>query len=164
MSGRVCGVQAIEQPLVEGDHPGKLEGAAAGAQAFLLENFAQQPAAPDLGLGARFQLGAEAGEDFQFEELQVVELHPSRLFLDARVLRLAADAGDRQRHVHRRQDAGGEQPPVEVDLAVGDGDEIGGDVGGDLAFLGFDDGQRGQAAAAMAAERRVERSSRRACR
>ena len=87
-------------------------------------------------------------KDLQFQELQIIQLHVSRLFLDARMLRGAADARYRFGDVYGRQEAGGEQCLVEIDLAVGDGDEIGGDVAGDIAFLGLDDGQGGKGAAA----------------
>src|SRR5439155_3067939 len=42
-----------------------------------------------------------------------------------------------------------EQVRLQVNLPVGDGNDVGGDVGGDFAFLGFDDGQGGEASAAF---------------
>src|SRR5207244_5204791 len=42
-----------------------------------------------------------------------------------------------------------EQVGLQVDLAVGDGDDVGRDVGGDVAFLGLDDRQRRQRAGAV---------------
>ena len=141
--------ERVEQTGAVGRHPRQLEGGRQRTQPLLLEDFSQQSPMRDLGFRARFQLGTEAGEDLELEELQVAELHCAGLALDARVLRLAADARHRQRHIHRREHAGSEQPPVEVDLAVGDRDQVGRDVGGDLAFLGLHDRQRGQAAAAV---------------
>src|SRR5690606_37860615 len=45
--------------------------------------------------------------------------------------------------------AGEEQVGFKVDLAVGDGDHVRGDVGGNVAFLGLDDGKRGERTAAV---------------
>ena len=55
----------------------------------------------------------------------------------------------RQADVHRRPDARVEEVGLEVDLAVGDRDDVGRDVGGHVAQLGLDDGQRGQRAPAQ---------------
>ena len=44
---------------------------------------------------------------------------------------------------------GVEEVGLEEDLAVGDGDDVRGDVGRDVAGLGLDDGQRGEAASAL---------------
>ena len=41
-----------------------------------------------------------------------------------------------------------EQARLQEDLTIGNGDNIGGNVGGNIARLGFDDGQSGHAAAA----------------
>ena len=46
-------------------------------------------------------------------------------------------------------DAGVEEVALQEDLAVGDGDDVGRDVGRDVAGLGLDDGQRGEAARAL---------------
>ena len=61
----------------------------------------------------------------------------------------AADAGDGVAHVDGGADAGVEQVGLEEDLAVGDRDDVGRDVGRDVARLGLDDGQRREAAAAL---------------
>ena len=51
---------------------------------------------------------------------------------------------------------------LKVDLAVGDGDDVGRNVGGNVAGLRFDDGQRGQrSAAVLVAQLWRQRSSRR---
>ena len=54
----------------------------------------------------------------------------------------------RDTHVHRRADAGVEEVEVEEDLAVGDRDHVGRDVGRHVAGLRLDDRQRGQRTAA----------------
>src|SRR5262249_16249710 len=64
-------------------------------------------------------------------------------------LRRAADARDREAHVDRGPDAGVEEVRLEVDLPVGDGDDVGRNVRGDIAGLRLDDRQRGERAAAL---------------
>ena len=64
-------------------------------------------------------------------------------------LGVAADTGDGDTGVDRRHDAGVEQLGLQEDLAVGDGNDVGRDVGGNVARLGLDDGQGGQRAAAV---------------
>ena len=63
-------------------------------------------------------------------------------------LRPAADAGDGFADVDGGLDAFVKEVRVEEYLAVGDGDEIGGDVRGDVFRLGLDDGYGSEAAAA----------------
>ena len=55
----------------------------------------------------------------------------------------------RDADVHRRADALVEQVGLEEDLAVGDRDDVGRDVGRDVVRLGLDDRQRGQRAGAV---------------
>src|SRR6185503_14713909 len=64
-------------------------------------------------------------------------------------LRGAADARDRVADVDRRADAGVEQVRLEEDLTVGDRDDVGRDVGRQVAGLGLDDRQRGERARAV---------------
>ena len=67
----------------------------------------------------------------------------------ARSLGRASHARHRQAGVHRRADAGVEQVALQVDLPVGDRDDVGGDIGRHVARLGLDDGQGRQRAAAI---------------
>ena len=60
----------------------------------------------------------------------------------------AADAGDRDADVDRRPDALVEQVGLQEDLAVGDRDDVGRDVGRDVVGLGLDDRQAGHRAGA----------------
>ena len=68
--------------------------------------------------------------------------------LHGRGLRIAAHAGNGKTDVHGRALAREEQVAFQEDLAVRDGNDVGGNVGGNVARLGFHDGQRGHAAAA----------------
>ena len=71
------------------------------------------------------------------------------LAFDLRVLRLAADARHRLADVNGRADTSGKKFLIKIDLTVGDGDQVGGDVRGDLPLLCLDDRQRGETAAAV---------------
>src|SRR5690606_2290474 len=64
-------------------------------------------------------------------------------------LSVTTHAGHRDTHVDGRANAGEEQIRVEVDLTVGDGDDVGRNVGRHVAFLSFDDGQSRERAAAV---------------
>jgi hypothetical protein len=76
-------------------------------------------------------------------------------------LRLAAHAGNGPAHVHRRQHAQLVEGGREADLAVRDGNQVGGDVGGDVLGLGLDDGQGRERPSPEFRASLVERSSRR---
>ncbi len=64
-------------------------------------------------------------------------------------LRRGADARHREADVHRRADALVEQVGLEEDLAVGDRDDVGRNIGRDVVGLRLDDRQRGQRARAI---------------
>ena len=62
---------------------------------------------------------------------------------------MPADARHRDAGVDGRHDAGVEQLGLQEDLAVGDGDDVRRNVGGNVTRLRLDDGQSRQAAAAQ---------------
>ena len=64
-------------------------------------------------------------------------------------LRGGADARHREADVHRRADALVEEVRLQKDLAVGDGDDVGRDIGRHVVRLRLDDRQRGQRAVAV---------------
>jgi hypothetical protein len=81
--------------------------------------------------------------------LREVEPQPPGDALHRLHLRGAAHARDRVADVDRRPDAGVEEIRLEEDLAVGDRDDVGRDVGRQVARLGLDDRQRGERARAV---------------
>ena len=113
----------------------------------LVERLDEALAARESPLGVGVQLGAELGEGLELTVLGEVETEPAGDLLHRLRLRVAADPGDRDADVDRRPHARVEQVGLEEDLAVGDRDHVGRDVGGDVGGLRLDDRQRRQRAA-----------------
>ena len=88
-------------------------------------------------------------KDLQLAVLGVDQLQGTGNLLHGLDLGVAADTGHRDTGVDCRHDAGVEQLGLQEDLTIGDGDDVGGDVGGNIARLRLDDGQSRQAAAAQ---------------
>src|SRR5439155_15442030 len=63
------------------------------------------------------------------------------------------DAADGETDRNCGTNAGIEEVGLQIDLAVGDRDDVGRDVGGVIAFLRLDDRQRGERAAAFRVNR-----------
>ena len=79
---------------------------------------------------ARIRKPTESGERFELKELGILKTQPSGHLAQCRGLRLAADPAHAQARIDRRALVGCEQPGIEDELSVGDGNEIGRDVGG----------------------------------
>ena len=88
--------------------------------------------------------GAELGECGELTILSKVKPQLACHLLHSLRLSLTADSGYRQTHVERRADAGIEKVRLQVDLAIGDGDDVGWDVGRYICCLSLDYGQRGE--------------------
>ena len=111
----------------------------------LFENL-HQPASPgQLGLGGLIQIAAELGEGGHLPVLGQVQPKASGDLFHGLDLGIAPDAGDGKTHVDGRPDSGIEEFRLQVNLPVGDGDHVRGDVGGNVACLGLDDRQGRQA-------------------
>src|SRR5258708_2981702 len=115
----------------------------------LLDDLLLALAAVNSGLGGAVQVGAELCEGGQVAELGEIQLEGAGDLLHAGRLRVAADTADRDADVEGGTDAGVEEVGLEDDLAVGDRDDVGGNVGRDVVGLGLDDRQGGQRAAAV---------------
>ena len=113
-------------------------------------------------LHLRIGHAAEAREHLKFQELRVIEPQRAGRFAQRRRLGLAADAADTGADIDRRLLALVEQPRIQHDLPVGDRNQIGRDIGAQIAGIRFGDRQRGQRAAAAAGESFAARSSSRA--
>ena len=113
----------------------------------LLEELVEADSAVELLLGGGVEVGAELGEGGDLTVLGELELHGAGDLLHGLDLGGGADAGHGETDVDGGADALVEELGLEEDLAVGDGDHVGGDVGGHVAGLGLDDGEGGEGAA-----------------
>ena len=115
----------------------------------LLDDLRQLLAAGQLVAGGLVQVGRELGERRQRAVLGEVQLERTGHLLHRLGLRGGTHARDRDADVQGGPLAGVEQVGLEEDLAVRDRDDVGRDVGRDVAGLRLDDRQRGQRAAAV---------------
>src|SRR3954466_2979862 len=115
----------------------------------LLQELGETRAAVEQALGRGVEVGAELRERRHFAVLRQLALDLAGDLLGGLGLRRGADARHRQTDVHRGADALEEQVGFEEDLAVGDRDDVGRNVGRHVVGLGFDDRQRRQGARAL---------------
>ena len=102
-----------------------------------------------LPFGGLVQIAGKLGKDLHLPVLGQIQTQGARRLFHGLRLSIAAHTGHRQSHIDRGPLAGEEQAALQKDLAVGDGNDIGGDVGRHVAGLGLHDGQRRHAAAAQ---------------
>ena len=115
----------------------------------LLEQLDEAVATVEGRLRHLVELGAEGGEGLELTELGQVALQRAHGLLHGLDLGGAAHPGHRLAGVEGGPDTGLEQVVLEEDLAVGDRDHVGRDVGRDVAGLGLDDRQGGERAGAV---------------
>src|SRR6201996_1204690 len=115
----------------------------------LLEKFGQARAAVEQALRRGIEIGAELRERRHFAVLRQLALDLAGDLLHRLGLRRRSDARHRQTDVHRGADALEEQVGFQEDLAVGDRNDVGRNVGRHVVGLGFDDRQRRQRARAL---------------
>ena len=115
----------------------------------LLEQLGHALAAVETVARALVEVGGELRECRQLAILGEVEAQLPGDLLHRLGLRVTTDAGDREADVDGGPDAGVEEVGLQVDLTVGDRDDVGGDERGDVVRLGLDDRQRGQRAATL---------------
>jgi hypothetical protein len=142
--------EGIEEALGGGEEQRHLLLHGQGLVLVLLQDLGQALALGQHGRGGLVEVAGEHGEGGQLAELGQVDAQAAGHRLHGLHLRAAAHARHRVAHVHGRADAGVEEVALQEDLAVGDGDDVGGDVGRDVAGLGLDDGDGGERAAALA--------------
>eukprot|EP00967_Tisochrysis_lutea_P118128 scaffold191599_cov27-Tisochrysis_lutea.AAC.1 len=112
----------------------------------LLEELSEAGAAVEEVLGGGVEIRAELGEGGDLAVLGELELKRAGDLLHRLALGSRADTGHRETDVDGRTDAAVEELGLEEDLAVGDGDDVGGDVCGHIASLGLNDGECGHGA------------------
>src|SRR5213083_611713 len=145
--------QVVEQSLGPREDDGNLLLDGHRPVLALLQDLDHALAARELHLGRTVEVAAELREGRQLTILSEVEPQLAGHLAHRLDLRRAAHPRDRQADVDRGPDAAVEEVRLEVDLPVGDGDDVRRDVRGHVAELGLDDRQRGQRATA---ERVVE--------
>ena len=115
----------------------------------LPEQLGQARAAGELAAARGIQVGREHRERLERAVLGELELERSGDLLDRLDLGVTTDSGDRDADVDRGALVGVEQVGLQEDLAVGDRDDVGRDVGRDVVGLGLDDRQAGHRAGAQ---------------
>ena len=115
----------------------------------LVQRLDEPGAAVERGLGVGVEVGAELGERLELAVLRELEPQLAGHLPHRRGLSRAAHARHRDAHVDGRPHARAEQVRLEEDLAVGDRDDVRGDVGRHVARLRLDDRQRGERAGAV---------------
>ena len=142
------GCHGVQQATLQRDHEGDLRGRRLRRQAGLRQRGPDAAPARHLGVHFGVELGAETGEQFQLQKLGVFQAQRAHRFAHQRRLRFAAHAAHAQARVHRGQLPEVKLLGVEHDLAIGDGDQVGRDVGGQVAGFGLGNRQGGERTAA----------------
>src|SRR6185312_13832908 len=115
----------------------------------LLQDFHQTAAAIQLILRGLVEIGAELREGSQFAVLRKFQLQSTGNLTHGFDLSRTAHAAYRDTYVYRRTNARVEQVRLKEDLSIGNGDDVGGNVGRNVIGLGFNHGQRGQRTSAQ---------------
>ena len=112
----------------------------------LLEQLGQLLTSVEELLGGGIKIGTELGEGGDLTVLSELKLEGTSELLHGLNLGGRSDTGHRETDVNGGADTLMEQLSLEEDLAVRDGDDIGGDVSGHITGLGLNDGKGGQGA------------------
>ena len=136
----------LQQAVGAAEDDGHLLFDGHGAVLRLLEHLDVACAFVEHRLGGGIEVGAELGESLQLAILGLVHLQRAGDLLHRLDLRLAADARHRNADIDGGAYAAVEEVGLKEYLAVGDGDDVGGDIGRHVACLGLDDGQGGEGA------------------
>ena len=142
-------VDVIEEVLLAGKDRDDLVGCGKGCKASLLEELHHVGTVVELVLRSGVKVGAKLREGLLVAVCGKVETQRASNLLHGLVLGIAANPGDRDAHVHSGALALEEQVGLQVNLTIGDGNHVGGDVGGDVTLLRLDDGKRRKRAAAV---------------
>lgn len=91
-------------------------------------------------LGGSIEIRTELSEGSDFSVLGKLELERTGDLLHGLDLGGGADTGHRETDVDGGTDTLVEELSLQEDLTIGNGDDIGGDVGGHITSLGLNDG------------------------
>ena len=110
----------------------------------LLEELGQTLTTAESLLGGGIQIGTELGEGSDLTVLSQEELERTSDLLHGLELGSGTDTGDGKTDVNGGTDTLVEELSLQEDLAVGDGNDVGGNVSGHITTLGLNDGKRGK--------------------
>ena len=136
--------QVVEKALGPGEDRDALIDGVVGNVLVLLEQLDHAGAAVELLLAGRVELGAQLGEGLELAVGGEIQAQAAGDLLHRLDLGRSTDTAHGDAHVDGRTDTRCEQFALKVDLTVRDGDDVGGNVGRNVAFLRFDDRQRRQ--------------------
>lgn len=134
----------VEHTVDTGKDQGDLNFGGNGRVLLLLEQFGETGTSGEQVSGGSVQVGTELGERGDFSVLGQVELQGTGDGLHDLGLGGGTDSRDGKTDVDSGSDTLEEQFGFQEDLSVGDGNDVGGNVGRDITTLGLDDGQGGQ--------------------
>ncbi len=115
----------------------------------LLEELSELLTSVEELLGGGIEIRTELGEGGDLSVLGQLELEGTGELLHGLDLGGGTDTGHGETDVDGRADTLMEELSLKEDLAVSDGDHIGGDVGRHITGLGLDDGEGGKGASAV---------------
>ena len=136
----------VEQTVDTGEDQRDHVGDGHGGVLLLLEQLGQTLTTGQGLLGGGIEIGTELGEGSNLTVLSQEKLQGTGDLLHGLDLGGGTDTGHGQTDVDGGTDTLVEQLSLQEDLAVGDGDDVGGNVGRDITTLGLDDGQSGEGA------------------
>jgi hypothetical protein len=117
-----------------------------GRVLLLLEELGQTLTTSEGLLGGGIEIGTELSESSDFTVLSQEQLQGTSDLLHGLDLGSGADTGHGKTDVNGGTDTLVEEFGFQENLAVGDGNNVGGNVGGDITTLGLDDGQSSKGA------------------
>lgn len=131
----------IEVTVNTGEDQGDHIADSHGGVLLLLEQLSQTLTAVESLLGRSIEIGTELGESSDLTVLGQEKLQGTSDLLHGLDLGSGTDTGHGETDVDGRADTLVEQFGLQENLAVGDGDDVGGDVGRHITTLGLDNGQ-----------------------
>mmetsp|Transcript_583 Transcript_583/g.947 ORF Transcript_583/g.947 Transcript_583/m.947 type:complete len:334 (-) Transcript_583:939-1940(-) len=142
--GDVAGGDLIEETSVGGVQDADLLLDGHGHVLLLLEDLDELLTSSELLLGGGIKIGAELGESGDLTVLGELELQGTGDLLHGLNLGGGADTGHGETDIDGGADTLMEELSLEEDLTIGNGDDIGGDIGGHITSLGLNDGEGGE--------------------
>src|ERR1041385_23784 len=139
----------VHEIVLDGPEDGDLHFDQERAVLLLLEDFDDALAAFEHALRLGIEIGAELSEGRQLAELRQVSLDAAGDLFHGLDLGGGTDAADGETDRHGRADALVKQIGFEINLSVGNGNDVGGNIGRNVAGLRLDDGKGGERTVAV---------------